>query len=283
MRHFTCSWCGYFAGQRAIMLYNIFNTMQWWCMAWLSDKIQHVKHQAAERQRKIAFEQAVGRSQNQIHAFWKGVIEEINARPDSCRIPDKFPHQLQAFLATLEVPLEDYPRAEEVGLPVLQLYFLSLGNTPVEHSVLAVALEAGLPVTPQLCTLFAQACAMAPVGNFRSNGLHIPPKFFKCEYPEAKDVLAFAYAVQYRDWKNQTWPYSDKYAQGAKLLEAFGADWNACDTNGVPAGQVLHACLNEQHRAAFAKYVRTTPGIDVNAIVDKRKAEQHSRVAKIKI
>lgn len=253
-------------------------------MAWLSNKIQDLKNQAAERRNANEHAHAVARTQNQIHNFWNQVLENIGNRPESCQLPENLPHQLKAFLATLEVPLEQYPRAAEIGLPMLQLYFFSMRNTPVEHSLLAVALEAGLPVTPQLCQFFAQACAMAPVGNIRRCGVEVPPKIFKnCDYPQAKDLLPFAYAVQYRDWENPAWPHSEKYALGAKLLETFGANWNATDFNNVPLGQILHACLNEQHRTAFEKYVRSTPLIDVAAIVDKRKAEQNAGVAKIKI
>lgn len=253
-------------------------------MAWLSKKIQDLKNQAAERRNANEHAHAVARTQNQIHNFWNQVLENIGNRPESCQLPENLPHQLKAFLATLEVPLEQYPRAAEIGLPMLQLYFFSMRNPQVEHSLLAVALEAGLPVTPQLCEFFAQSCVMAPVGHVRSCGLEVPHRFLKrCEYPNPKQVSSFAAAVQYRVLKDPTWTHSEKYAQGAKLLEAFGADWRTQNSEGVPLGQQLHACLNEQQRTAFEKYVRTTPLIDVAAIVDKRKAEQQSRVAKIKI
>lgn len=250
---------------------------------WFSKTIEEFKHHAHERRDKKEHAQAVVRTQNQIHNFWKDVISNIEQRPISCRLPENIPHQLQDFLADLDVPLEQYPRAEEIGLPVLQLYFLSRGDVQAEHSLLAVALEAGLPVTPQLCQFFVDACALAPVGNLRSCGLYVPPRFLKSEYTKAENLAPFVYTVQYRQQENPTWPHSEKYAAGAKLLEAFGADWRTVNSHGVSLGQQLHVCLNHEQRTAFAKYVATTPTIDVDAIVEKHKAEQQSRIPRMKI
>lgn len=255
-------------------------------MAWLSSKIEQFKQNASARRNKSEHERAVVRTQTQIHEFWKQTIFDAEQHTSNYhwkQFLEALPHKLQDFLGTLEVPLKHYPRAEEVGLPLLQFYFLSSSNPQVEHALLAVGLEAGLPVTPQLCAFFVGACAMAPVGNIRNCHVEVPHKFLRCEYPEANKLLPFAYAVQYRQRDNPAWPFSEKYVQGAKLLEAFGANWRTTNSNGVPLGHELHACLHPNHRAHFEKFVHTPTRIDVNAIVDKRKAEQNAGVAKIKI
>ena len=279
-------------------------------MSWLSDRIEQMKTVAAEHQQRRERAAALKRDRMRNVAFWGDIATHMgNTSGAQTYIPDDVIAPFQHFLSTLEVPLSENPDSALFGLPVLQMYFGYSGLTGInkemqfvskwdnEHKMLALVLNAGLPVVPQMSQLFVECCEhnteflnlnFNKASSKASPSIKIPKERIGHGYPAATDLRQVRFRKHFLrndSIVRKKGQYSEKFAAGAKLLEVFGANWSQVSADGSILGARLYAQFNDPDND-FKKYAMFHKDVDVDEIIAQKKRDkivEFSTKPKIKI
>ncbi len=150
-----------------------------------------------------------------------------------------------------------------------------------EHKILALALNAGLPVTPGFSEMFVSCCEhkteflnanLMPKGEVvvpHKRPGHIYPHVLKL--PQVYLRKVFSNNSEQEKCLRPIAQLSDKFLAGAQLLEVFGANWNQ-----TSSGKTLGARLFDQlgQPEEFRKYATIAVDIDVNEIIAQKKRDK---------
>lgn len=258
-------------------------------MTWLSNSIEHIKDWAEAHKKQRAFEAALKRDRVRTFNFWNGIGEHWAGSALSLYVPDTVVPAFQNFLNSLEVPLANNPDSALVGLPLLQVYFGYSGMAGIatrkwdaEHKLLALALNAGLPVTPQMCELFVGCCELQTEflnlsvtenngdGGFITKSLkqvgHAYPLAQNLRHVRMRKVLISGSLAR------RPGELSDKFLAGAQLLEVFGANWNQTSSDGKTLGARLFEQLGQPED--LKKYSAPAVEVNVDEIIAQKKRDK---------
>lgn len=258
-------------------------------MSWLSKSTEHVKNWTNAYHKQREFDAALKRDRVRTFNFWNGIGKHWASSGPSIYVPDTVVPAFQNFLSSLEVPLANNPDSALVGLPLLQLYFGYSGRVGItttkwdaEHKMLALALNAGLPVTSQMCELFVGCCELqteflnlSMTGNNRNDDRFITKSIKQVghTYPLAQNLgqVRIRKLLLSDSLARRPGELSDKFLAGAQLLEVFGADWTQ-----VSSGKTWGARLFEQlgHPEELKKYSVPAVEVDVNEIIAQKKRDK---------
>lgn len=266
------------------------------CMNWIAASVERIKGWTDAHQKQRAFEAALKRDRARNQKFWANIGEHMNA-DHSTVLSSKVVPAFQEFLSTLEVPLKDNPDSALVGSPLLQLYFGYSGfngmkemkfvtSWETEHKILALALNAGLPVTPGLSAMFVSCCEHQTEfmnlnfnsrGNNKTHFIRVPDKRPGQEYPHALQLpqvnirKLFSHQPKQEKCLRPIGQLRDKFLAGAQLLEVFGANWNQT-SGGNTLGGRLFTQLGQPEE--LKKYSSPTVEVNVDEIVAQKKRDK---------
>lgn len=268
-------------------------------MSWLLKSTDHVKKWTNAYQKQRAFEAALKRDRVRNEAFWTTLGQHLGSEHQTS-LSDKFIPIFQELLSRFEVPLKDNPDSALLGSPLLQLYFGYCGfkgftgltemkvlrKWDVEHKMLALALNAGLPVTSGLSEMFVSCCEhktefLNPsiIGrNNKSSFIVMPNKRPGHVYPHALKLpqvylhKLFSNKPKHESCLRNIGEFSDKFLAGAQLLEVFGANWNQTSSDGKTRGGRLFAQLGQPEE--LKKYATSIVEVDVDEIIAQKKRDK---------
>lgn len=256
-------------------------------MNWLRQHLDALTHNTPDKREQAERVARLKRDRKNIAAFWNSVAKNLK---DDTRdfsgmrtyLTRGVAEDLKAFLPCLEIGLAETPDPVVMGVPLMQVYFTHTQAFDVlidrrlvfpwreEHKMLAVALEGGLQVTPQLCEFFVGCCEQNTGLSIRLSGIPTPKAGAGHDYPDVNTLSSVRMAKQFNS-PRPAGELSDKFVAGAQLLEVFGADWTHVSSNGLRLGERLYTCLGAPHRQAFAQYAPlSSETIDVGQIVAER-------------
>lgn len=271
-------------------------------MSWLSQHLEHVKKWTNAYQQQRVFEAALKRDRVRNAEFWANIGEHLSSGP-STTLNNNVVEAFHDFLSTLEVPLKDNPDSALLGSPLLQLYFGYSGlngmkdmkfvyKWDVEHKILALALNAGLPVTPGLSTMFVSCCehqtefmnlSLTGDGKRKSKFISMPDKRPAHTYPHALNLpqvylrKLFSNNPKQERCLRPIGALSDKFLAGAQLLEVFGADWNQSPNGGKTLGARLFEQLGKPEE--FEKYSSPELEVNVEDIIAQKKRDKKVEIS----
>lgn len=268
-------------------------------MSWLSQSVERIKEWSEAYQKQRAFEAALKRDRERNAEFWATIGTHLGSEHRTT-LNDQVVPVFQEFLSQLEVPLKDNPDSALLGSPLLQLYFGYSGFNGItglkemsvvhkwdaEHKILALALNAGLPVSPGLAEMFVSCCehqteflnpTLMGRGENKSRFIVVPNKSPGHVYPRVMSLpqvhlrKLFSNAPQNETCARTIGTHSDKFLAGAQLLEVFGANWNQ-----VSSGKTLGARLFEQlgKPEEFKKYSSPALEVNVDEIIAQKKRDK---------
>jgi len=276
-------------------------------MTWFPTSVQRIKDWTQTYQQQRAFEAALKRDRVRNANFWATIGTHLGSEYQTT-LSDKVIPAFQEFLSELEVPLKDNPDSALLGSPLLQLYFGYSGFNGItglkemtvshkwdaEHKILALALNAGLPVTPGLSEMFVSCCEhkteflnanLMPKGEVVVSDKrpgHIYPHVLKL--PQVYLRKVFSNNPKQEKCLRSIGQLSDKFLAGVRLLEVFGANWNQKSSDGKTLGARLFAQLGQPDE--FKKYATLTAEVDVDEIIAQKKRDkkvEFSNTPKLKL
>ena len=269
-------------------------------MTWLSNSIEHIKEWTVAYKKQRAFEAALKRDRERNAEFWATIGTHLGSEHQTT-LSNRVIPVFQEFLSQLEVPLKDNPDSALLGSPLLQLYFGYSGFNGItglkemsvvhkwdtEQKILALALNAGLPVTPGLSEMFVGCCEhkteflnanlMGRGGN-KSRFIVVPNKRPGHVYPRVMSLpqvylrQLFSNASQQETCARAIGAHRDKFLAGAQLLEAFGANWKQISSEGKTLGGRLFEQLGQPEE--LKKYATSIVEVDVDEIIAQKKRDK---------
>lgn len=275
-------------------------------MSWLSQSVERIQKWTEAYQKQRGFEAALKRDRARNAKFWDTIGSHLGPQHQTT-LSDKVIPVFQEFLSQLEVPLKDNPDSAFFGSPLLQLYFGYSGlcgmrdmkfvhKWDAEHKMLALALNAGLPVTPGLSEMFVSCCEhqtefmnLSLNSNEKTTFISVPNKRPGHVYPHALKLRQvylrklFSNNPKHEQCLRPIGQLKDKFLAGAQLLEVFGANWNQ-----TSSGKTLGARLFDQlgQPEEFKKYAIIATDIDVNEIIAQKKRDkkvEFSNIPRLKL
>lgn len=281
-------------------------------MTWFPTSVQRIKDWTQTYQQQRALEAALKRDRERNAQFWSTIGTHLGSEHQTT-LSDRVVPVFQDFLSQLEVPLKDNPDSALLGAPLLQLYFGYSGfngftglkemkvvhKWDAEHKILALALNAGLPVTPGLSEMFVGCCEhqteflnanLMGKGGTISRFIVVPKKHPGHVYPQVMSLpqvylrKLFSKNPQNEKCSRSIGVLSDKFLAGAQLLEVFGANWNQKSSDGKTLGARLFEQLGQPDE--FKKYATLTAEVDVDEIIAQKKRDkkvEFSNTPKLKL
>lgn len=266
-------------------------------MTWLSNSIEHIKDWTETYKKQRLFEAALKRDRVRNKKFWDNIGEHMNS-DHSTVLSSKVVPAFQEFLSTLEVPLKDNPDSALVGSPLLQLYFGYSGlngmtnmkfvhTWEAEHKILALALNAGLPVTPGLSAMFVSCCehqtefmnlSLNSQGKDKTDFVCVPDKRPGHNYPHALQLpqvfmrKLFSNRPKQEKCLRPIGQQREKLLAGAQLLEVFGASWNQTSLGNKTLGARLFQQLGQPEE--LKKYSVPAVEVNVDEIIAQKKRDK---------
>lgn len=268
-------------------------------MTWLSNSIEHIKEWTTAYKKQRAFEAALKRDRGRNKKFWDNIGDHMHA-DHSTVLSSKVVLAFQEFLSTLEVPLKDNPDSALVGSPLLQLYFgysgfsglnakdmKSVYTWDAEQKILALALNAGLPVTPGLSAMFVSCCehqtefmnlSLNSQVKGKTDFVCVPDKRPGHNYPHALHLPQVFMRKLFSNHPKQekclrpVGQQRDKLLAGVHLLEVFGANWNQTSSGNKTLGARLFQQLGQPEE--LKKYSVPAVEVNVDEIIAQKKRDK---------